>query len=202
MRALALLFVLCLAGPAHADPSTVVARVNGTAITEGQVNAIVKGVISGRKQPPPSEEIATLSSAALESLIDLELLAQAAQQQGLTVGDAEVDAAIARNRARFKNPQQYDQLVARSGMSREQLRADTRKTLLVDALLKRVVWKDIRITPEQVRAYYDQHHAALGDKPFDSVRPAIEVVLRDQARDQARATYVAELRKTARIQRP
>lgn len=202
MRALAALLVLSLAAPALADSATVVARVNDAPITEGQVNAVVKGVISGRKQPPPSEEIATLSAAALESLIDLELLAQAAQQQGVTISDAEVDAEIARARARFRDPKQYDQLVARSGLSREQLRADTRKTLLVDTLLTRVVWKDVHVTPEQVRAYYDEHRTQLGDKPFDTLRPAIERALLDEARDKARDTYVAELRKTARIQRP
>lgn len=201
MRLVAILLTLACAAAAHADPAAVVARVNGTPITEGQVNAVVKGVISGRATPPPSEEIAALSEAARESLIDLELLAQAAEKQGITITDAQVDAAIARSRARFQQPAQYDAAVQRSGLSREQLRADTRKTLLVDALLERVVWRDVRVTPEAVRQYYDQHRAKLGDKPFETLQPAIEATLLDTARDQARTTYVAALRKTATITR-
>ena len=112
------------------------------------VNAVVKGTISGRAQPPSSEEIAKLSDAALESLIDLELLYGAAQKQGITVPDAQVDAEIARNRARFPNAADYDAALARSGMTPATLRADTRKTLVVKAFLENVVWKEIFLPPD------------------------------------------------------
>jgi uncharacterized OB-fold protein len=115
---------------------------------QAMVNAVVKGTISGRAQPPSSEEIAKLSDAALESLIDLELLYGAAQKQGITVPDAQVDAEIARNRARFPNAADYDAALARSGMTPATLRADTRKTLVVKAFLENVVWKEIFLPPD------------------------------------------------------
>jgi hypothetical protein len=197
---LAAVLAVQLAAAVRADDS-VAARVNGTPITTAMVNQVVKGAISGEAKPPSSEEIAKLSDAALDSLIDLELLAQAAQARHITVTDAQVDAEIARQKARFPNAADYDKAIAASGLSPEALRADTRKTLQVNQLLETVVWKDVKISPEQVRAYYDQHKDQLGGKTFDGIRPAIERALLEDARDTAQRRYVLELRSKAKIEK-
>lgn len=186
---------------AAATTDDVVARVNGVPITEAMVNAVVKGTIGGRSHEPSSEEIAKLSDAALESLIDLELLYGAAQQQRITVSDAELDAELARSRKRFAKPSDYDAALARSGLTMAQLRADTRKTMVVDAFLHKVVWKDVRLPPDAAQQYYDQHKAELGGKSFATLKPAIERTLLDDLQQQAQRAYLLELKKTAVIQR-
>lgn len=200
VRVLAFLALLG-AGAALAAGSTVVARVNGTPITEAMVNAVVKGAISGAKEPPPSDEIARLSDAALESLIDLELLYGAAQKAGVTVGDQQVDAQLARDRARFATPADYDAALQRAGMTAAQLRADTRKTMIVTAFLEKVVWKDVRLPADAAQQYYDQHRAELGGKSFATLKPAIEQSLLADKREQAQRAYLLELKKTAVIER-
>lgn len=199
MRRALLLGLLLWATAAAASDSEIVARVDGTPITEAMVNAVVKGAISGRPNPPSSEEIAAMSNAALDSLIDLELLYAAARRQGVTVGDAQVQAEVARSRARFGTPAEYEAALRRSGTTEAEVEADTRKTLVVDALLERVVWKDVRVTPEAVQQYYDQHRDELGGQPFDKLRPAIERALRDEQREAAQRAYLLELKKTAVI---
>lgn len=196
-----LLLALLLLATAARAADEVVARVDGVPITESMVNAVVKGTIGGRPQPPSSEEIATLSDAALDSLIDLELLYAAAQKQGIAVTDAQVDAEVARTRARFAKPSDYDAALARGGMTPAQLRADTRKTLVVNAFLEKVVWKDLRLAPDAAQRYYDQHRAELGQKPFATLRPAIERSLLADQRQQAQRAWLLELKKTAVIQR-
>lgn len=200
MRRLALLLPL-LATVAVADGETVLARVNGTPITAAMVNAVVKGAIAGRAETPPSEEIARLSDAALESLIDLELLYGAAQKAGIAVSEQQIDAQLRRDRARFAKPADYDAALARAGLSPAQLRAETRKSLTVGAFLEQVVWKDVRLPPDAARQYYDQHREALGGKPFATLEPAIERTLLDERRDQAQRAYLDELKKTAVIER-
>jgi len=193
------LALLAVGGAARAVDE-IAARVNGTPISTTMVNQVVKSAISGERTPPSSAEIAALNDAALTSLIDLELLAQSAQARGIAVSDAQVDAEIARQKARFASAADYDKAMAASGLSPAALRGETRKTLVVNRLLETVVWKDVDVSREAVRAYYDEHKAALGDKSFDALRPAIERSLRDDARDQAQQAYVAELRKTAKIE--
>ena len=197
----ATLLALVLVAATSATDDDVVARVNGVPITEVMVNAVVKGAISGRSPEPSSEEIAQLSDAALESLIDLELLYGAARQQGIAVSDAEVDAEVARGRKRFAKPSDYEAALKRGGMTPETLRADTRKTMLVNRFLETVVWKDVKLPPDAAQQYYDQHRAELGQKPFASLKPAIERTLLDDLRQQAQRAYLLELKKTAVIQR-
>ncbi len=199
MRSVLLALLLC-AAPALAGDE-LVARVDGVPITEAMVNAVVKGAISGRAQPPSSEEIAKLSDAALDSLIDLELLYGAAQKLGVTVSDAQVDAEIARTKARFANPADYDAALVRSGMTPAALRADTRKTLVVQAFLERVVWKEIHLPPNAAQQYYDEHRSELGGKPFSTLQPVIERSLLDDLHQRAQRAYLLEVKKTAVIQR-
>jgi peptidyl-prolyl cis-trans isomerase C len=43
------------------------------------------------------------------------------------------------------------------GMTEADLRQDTRKTLAVDKLLESTVWKDVRVSPEQVKDFYEKN---------------------------------------------
>jgi hypothetical protein len=81
------LLVSLRASPVRADEAQVVARVNGTPITQGMVNQVVKSLLRERGSTPSSDEIAALNDAALDSLVELELLFQAAQKAGISVSD-------------------------------------------------------------------------------------------------------------------
>ncbi len=145
------------APPTIAQQSAVIARVNGAPITDAMVKAVVKSLIAERKPAPSSEEIAQLSDAALDSLIDLELLYQVALQEQIRVTDQEVQAAIARSKARVGGDQAFAAALQRSGLTDAQLAAETRKTLLVDRLVAQRVSMDVRVTPEAVRRFYDEN---------------------------------------------
>jgi peptidyl-prolyl cis-trans isomerase C len=191
---------------AAAADDGVAARVNGTPISDATVRDVVRGVIKAQRTPPSSEEIAKLNDASIESLIELELLYQDALARGMTVSDAEVTAEIQRTRARFKDAQQYDAALARSGLSDAALRADTRKTLLVDRLLTEVVWKDIRIDPADAQRFYDENRALFvrdGQQlSYAEAEASIQRVLREDEQRRRQGEYVARLRQSAKIEKP
>ena len=145
----------------RAASSAIAARVNGTAISEDTVRDVVKSVIAGEPVPPSSEEIDRLTEAALDSLIDLELLYQEAERRKIQVGNEQIEDEIRHTRARFADEAQFDAALRHSGMSKSQLRAETRKTLLADHLLETVVWKGIAVTPEQVRRFYEENRQGV-----------------------------------------
>ena len=148
---------LLAAAVAKGGEGAIAARVNGTPIGEDTVRDVVKSVIAGEPEPPSSEEIDRLTEAALDSLIDLELLYQEAERRKIQVADDRIEDEIRRTRSRFADEAQFDAALRHSGMSRSQLRAETRKTLLADRLLETVVWKDVAVTPQQVRRFYDEN---------------------------------------------
>jgi hypothetical protein len=201
----AVLVMLCALRVAAAEPH-VVAVVNGAPITDTMVNQVVKSLIVARGSTPSSDEIAQLSDAALASLIDLELLYGAAQQQQIRINDADVQAEIARSKARVGGDQAFAAALQRSGMSQAQLEAETRKTLMVDRFVEQQLMKDVRISPEAARRFYDENPQEFrrGDKvmPFEQVRPSVEKALRESERRQRQEAYLVVLRKAARIERP
>jgi peptidyl-prolyl cis-trans isomerase C len=134
-----------------------VAIVNGTPITDGMVTDVVKSLIATRRPPPSSEEIAQLTDAALESLIDLELLYQAAQREQIRVTDQEVQAEIARSKARMGGERAFATALQQSGLTPAQLAAETRKTLMVDRLFEQRTGADKPVAPETARRFYDEH---------------------------------------------
>lgn len=150
-----------LVGTGFAEESPVVARVNGTPISEAMVNQVVKSLIVTRQSPPSSEEIAQLTDAALESLIDLELLYQAAQREPIRVTDQDVQAEIARSKARLGGDAAFAAALKQSGLTPAQLVAETRKTMMVDRLVEQRIGKDAPVTADEARRFYDEHRQEL-----------------------------------------
>jgi SurA-like N-terminal domain len=199
--------LLLCAIPALAAEPRVVARVNGTPITDAMVNEVVKSLIVARGAPPSSDEIAQLSDAALASLIDLELLYGAAQQAQVRVGDDEVQAEIARSKARLGGDDAaFAAALQRSGLSEAQLAVETRRTLMVERFVERRLMKDVRVTPEAAQRFYDEHKQEFqrGSQvlSFELARPAVDQALLESERRQRQEAYLIELRKTAKIERP
>src|SRR5207302_1094235 len=76
---------------------------------------------------------------------------------GITISDRVVDEEIARNKSRFPDPQAFGSVMKAKGMTEADLRRDTRKTMAVNRLLEGGVLKDIHISAEQVRDFYDHN---------------------------------------------
>jgi parvulin-like peptidyl-prolyl isomerase len=157
--ACALLLASVVSAAAGTGEAEVVARVNGTPITQSTVNQVVKSLILARGSTPNSDEIGALNDAALDSLIDLELLFEAAQQASIQVTDQDVQAEIARGKARVGGDKAFAAALQHSGMTEAQLAADTRKTLMVDRFIEQRLTTDAHVTPDAVRRFYDEHHA-------------------------------------------
>jgi len=180
--------VIVFVVPASAE---IVARVNGAPITAESVNAVVKSVIVERGDAPSSEEIAKLSDAALESLIDLELLYQAAVKQQIHVTDDEVQAEIARSKQRLGGDAAFAAALERSGLNQARLVYETRKTLMVERLMNQLTAGD-KLDADAERRFYDENARAFqhGDEAHlrelaVRVGPTAPQAERDKARQLA-----------------
>lgn len=135
----------------------VVARVNGTTIYRKEVKDVVQGILIMQDQEPDATSVAKLAEEALDSLIGLELLYQESQARGIKVSDADVDAEIARSKSQFPDAQSFQTAMKARGMTENDLRRDTRKTMAVNRLLEGGIWKDVTVTPQQLKSFYDSN---------------------------------------------
>lgn len=143
-------------GPARAE---VIAKVNDATITRKQVDDVVEGTLALETQASDAAARARLRRAALDSLIDFELLYQASTASGAAVSDAEVEREIDRNRSRFPDDSAFRAALLRKGMTPEDLQAETRRMIAVNRYLQRSVFREIDISAEDVGKFYHSHRA-------------------------------------------
>lgn len=156
--------LLCSAAPLLGEPvvrpmrdQDVVARVNGTPIYRKSVREVVQGILAVQDAQPDPATIDKLANDALDSLIALDLLYQESQVRGIQISDAAVDEEIGHSKSRFPDAHAFEAVMKAKGMTVADLQRDTRKTMAVNRLLESTVWKDVHVTPEQVKDFYDHN---------------------------------------------
>ncbi|MFI5396191.1 MAG: peptidylprolyl isomerase [Candidatus Binatia bacterium] len=156
--------LLFLSASLHAQQGTkvlrdddLVARVNGTPIYRKAVREVVQGVLSVEDSQPGPAAVGKLAEEAMNSLVALELLYQESQARGVKVSDTAVDAEIARSKSQFPDAHAFDQALKAKGITEADLRRDTQKTMAVNQLLERAVWKDVHVNAEQTKDFYEKN---------------------------------------------
>jgi parvulin-like peptidyl-prolyl isomerase len=141
--------------PASTPPSPAAATVNGTVITQREVDGRVAELLptlSFHANMAP-EKMRALRRTALEELALDELIVQEARGMGLTPDEQAVDTALAAVRGRFTTEKAFEAALASSQLSKRELRRQLERAELVRDARKAHAPADP--TREDVRAYYD-----------------------------------------------
>ncbi len=146
--ALALVAALPLLGRAGralaADEGPVVLTVNGEAILGGDFYQQLDKR-AGRQ--------------VLEQMVLELLIRQAAREAKLSVTDNEVKKEVERLKANFPTDQEYQAALAKYGLTEQELNGQVTTNLL----LKKLGEKDVKVTEDDVKKYYEQHKEQLGE---------------------------------------
>ncbi len=139
-----------------------VAKVNGTVLTDKDLLREMYAIFPYAKQHNgfPKAQEAGIRQGALEMIIFEEMVYQEAQRRKMTIPAAKINQAETAFRQQFQSPDQFQQFMQMEMHgSRQQLRAQIERSMLIDQLLKQEVDNKSAVTPAQVRAYYDKNGA-------------------------------------------
>jgi parvulin-like peptidyl-prolyl isomerase len=139
-----------------------VAKVNGTVLTDKDLLREMYTIFPYAKQHNgfPKAQEAGIRQGALEMIIFEELVYQEALRRKMTVPAAKIDQGEAAYKKTFDSPEQYQQFMqTEMHGSRQQLRDQIQRSLLIDQLLKQEVDDKSAVTQAEVRAYYDKNSA-------------------------------------------
>jgi foldase protein PrsA len=100
--------------------------------------------------------------SAMSQLIQAHWTEQQAKAAGITVSNAEIDAAIARQRKIFPSQAKWDAYLKRTGQSASDLRARTRLMLLTEKLSAKRTASAPKVSDAQVDAYFSKHQQQFG----------------------------------------
>lgn len=147
--------------PASMPKQKVVARVNGTDLLEadlvGEMNAMFPYAAQHNGQVPKAME-PEIRRGALEMLIFEELLYQEAKRRQMTIAPAVLSRSEAEFRKTFKSDAEFQRFLAGGfNGSRQALRAKIERSLLIERMLRTEVIAKSKLTPAEVKAYYDRN---------------------------------------------
>jgi parvulin-like peptidyl-prolyl isomerase len=191
--AVALVALLAFAGFAatgckSAPSSTAIAVVNGVEIPKTAVDTQIAQM---KKASPTSFEgtagvavEAQYRGQVLNSLIQLELIKEAAKTLNVTVATKQIDDYVAQLQTQYGGKDALNTAMKTAGFDMASLRDQISNNLLADAVSSKVTTGAITVTDAQIKAYYDQNKTQFGT-PAQVHAEHILVAAKDKALGQS-----------------
>ncbi len=143
---------------AGSDTSDYVAVVNGEKIPIEELNRkvdLIKQRYEGMGRPLESEQLKTLRENILNNMVEKELLYQETRKQGIEVAPAEVQNEFDKIRTKFPVPEEFQKKIKEMGYTEDILKQQIHENLAVKNLIDQEVVAQIKVTDEEVKAYYE-----------------------------------------------
>lgn len=144
-----------------------VATVNDEKVDQAQLDKVINLYMAQAKQvygedvTEDQELMAEIRKMALSDLIDQTLLIQKAISEGLKATEKEVSEAI-KNFKESSGTEGYKSFLETTGMTDKDFKQEMYNQVLVGELHDQVIAK-VKVTEEDVRAYYDAHPEDFGN---------------------------------------
>jgi parvulin-like peptidyl-prolyl isomerase len=191
--ALVALVPLLVIGCGNKLPKGAIAAVYGQPITQTQFDqwvASIKLQYASQKTPFPAENTADfnkLKAQIVDYLVTSAIVTKKAADMKITVTDAEIAQRMTQQETQAGGPKKLDALLAKQGMTRDQLNQQFKIQILGQKIQAEVV-KGVTITDKQVQDYYN---APENQKMF--LRPATRDVRHVLVKTKAEALKVRAL---------
>jgi peptidyl-prolyl cis-trans isomerase C len=137
-----------------APATDVVGRVNGKVINRGELDTAVQALARGRTIPPGRG--AELQSEVLDELIGRELLLEEGSKHIPADIDQKVQMQLDQTKTQAGGEDEFKKKLAYAGITPEEFTKRIRDSVIIHAAVENLD-KAIKISPEEVRAYYDKN---------------------------------------------
>ncbi len=157
--------VILLSSPVFAEktPSSV-AIVNGVPISSPEFDSELERVKTrymhqGREISGP--QLKNVKESILEILINRELLFQESRRLGIQVDDKNIFDQLIAVKQKFPDEAEFKKILGEMNLTEEDLKLQIRRTLAIRELVEGKIAQKIKISDQEVRAYYDTHPQAF-----------------------------------------
>jgi peptidyl-prolyl cis-trans isomerase C len=139
------------------EPTAVVGSCAGENITLAEVNKVV-GIWKGNQMAGiQGTGERDLQKRALESLIEQKVLFGAAKEAGMIPPTEQVDGVMQQLQSRYPSQQEFEGALAQQQLTLAELRQSVLTDMAIRQYLSQTLPDTVRVTPDDCRAYYDQH---------------------------------------------
>jgi len=154
---LSVMMVILFAASAYAEE--VVATVNGTSLTQKDLDAELDRLIPTITfhRSVSNEKRKFYYDQALQELINRELQYQDALARKMKPEKEKLDAQMERIRNKFKTPEEYKAASEKEGLSEENVRARIEKNMMIQAVFSDTVTAKAKVSDEEAKKYYESN---------------------------------------------
>jgi peptidyl-prolyl cis-trans isomerase C len=152
--------VLPLSASEKRSPKAKVAVVNGSVITQRDLDREMNGTkrrLAGMGKSIEDNQLQILKIQVLENLINLELLYQESQKNGIAIEKAAINEQLKTIKTRFKNEDDFKKALHNMDISEADLRLQIRRELAVRQLIDDKFVEKTIVSDKDAKAYYDSH---------------------------------------------
>jgi parvulin-like peptidyl-prolyl isomerase len=174
--------------PVKPVTNTPVVRINGTELTDRDLLREMLTIFPYARQHNgfPKAEEEKIRMGALKMIEFEELVYQEAERRQMTVPPAKLQKAYADFHAQFPNEEAFaEYLKAEMQGSKQMLRKQIQRSLLIEALLKLEIKDKSKVTLVEERAYYDKNPLPFRYPENFSIQ-TISIMPSDKATDEAK----------------
>jgi peptidyl-prolyl cis-trans isomerase C len=151
------------AAAAKTSPTDPVVKVNGKAITRGEVERALKVIsVQNRTGQQQSEDV------VIDQLVSAELLYQAGAKMGVPDLDKQVTAKISESKARFPDNAAFENALKSASLTQKELEDLIRRDLIISNLVDKEVASKTTVSDTEVKKFYDDNIDKF--KQGDSIR--------------------------------
>jgi len=188
-------------GTLEANYPDVVATVNGKDITGEQMsNNVLQTAATAQAQGVDisnAETLAQIESQSLTTLVNTELLLQAATEAGITASDEDVNAQISALETQLGGAEAMEAQMQASGVTIDALRADMDRQIVINSYIEQNVDLDsVVVTDAEVSALYESLIIGVENAP---ALVEVEAQIRQQIVSEKQQALIAELLENLRV---
>jgi len=154
------LFALTVQAEKNEPSIDKIAIVNGSVITGEEFNRElnqVKQRFSQQGVEISSPQLEDIRNEILDNLINLELLFQESQNNGIKVEKEAIDSQITSLKQKFSNDNEFEKLLSELKLSERALKLQIKKRIAIQELIKTQIVQKIKITDEESKVFYDTY---------------------------------------------
>jgi len=141
-----------------------IAVVNGSVITQDdfdQEMARFRQQFARRGQSLSDTQLQALKDKVIEGLINQELLYQESQNKHVNVAEGAINEQLEAFKKRFQDEEQFQSALSKMNLSVAAIKAKIKRGLSIQHFIDQQFIQKTKVTPEEVKNYYDTHPAAF-----------------------------------------
>ncbi|WP_169891228.1 SurA N-terminal domain-containing protein [Litchfieldia alkalitelluris] len=150
------------------------------------------------------EEKKLLEEQALEQLINMELLVQAADDQQIAISDEEIEENLQEIRAQFETEDAFTEALETNNLTEEKLKEQLVKDLKINQFItENIDQTEATATDEEIQEMYDMYAEQSEEEmpALEEVRDQIEMTIVEQKQNEAVLALIEKLKQDSEIEK-